>query len=445
MAEPIVACATPWGWGAISVLRVSGDDLTRILVEVCEIKRLPRPRRASLVRFRGSHGFIDEGLLTWMPGPASYTGEDLAELSCHGNPLIVEQLLGALVEAGARPALAGEFTRRAFLNGRLDLTRAEAVLQTIEARSTGGLEIARRGLEGALSRRIQDLILFLRSMIAEIEASLDHPDAALENPSEQELVAALESRTQEIERSLACSLTGQRQIHGARVVLLGPVNAGKSSLLNALAGSLRAIVDENPGTTRDVVEASIMLDGLPLVLVDTAGERETSDYVENMGLLLRDDQIERADLLLVVIPSHRVEDSSGERVLALTCGRNRLLIGNHADRAGASPSRHGHPLILTSALTGLGLDTLKAEIRRALVDDEPGDVSLLLGSMRQIGLLRAAATSMHAAALALQGEAGIVVAAEALMEALQRLVEIEGRTAREDVLDELFSRFCIGK
>jgi tRNA modification GTPase len=441
----VVACATPWGRGAISVLRASGPQTGVVVRAVCGLSRLPVARRSRLVRLRDEKGVFDEGLLTWMPGPASYTGEDSAEISCHGNPLIVERLLATCVDAGARIADPGEFTRRAFLNGRLDLTRAEAVLQAIQASTPAGLDLAWSGLRGDVAAFAEALKQRLLDLAATFEAMLDFPDEDLDLSAHEDLGKRLASESQAIRRVAATFTCGQTLVEGARVALVGPVNAGKSSLFNRLVGRTRALVDEQPGTTRDVVECRIRLGEAALVLLDTAGEREDGDRLERRGQKLRDELLADVDLLVVVLPAHRLDSPEAARILEETASVRRILVGNHSDRSGARFELLGQRLLPTSATRGDGIDALKEAILEALLGEGPGRSDLVLASQRQRDLLLGVASHVDRASWALEGPAGVAVGSEELVEALHMVGQVGGLECREEVLDALFSRFCVGK
>ncbi len=439
--HPIVACSTPWGRAAISVVRLSGFDLKPLLQEICRPRGgFPPPRRSRLASLVEGGEVFDEGLLTFFPQPASYTGEDCAEISCHGNPLVVERLLAAAVAAGARMAEPGEFTRRALLNGRIDLPRAEAVLQAIDATSHRGLDIARAGQSGEVSALVVSLAEGLRFAIAELEAALDYP-GEVEGP--EDLEQKLRDLGQRAQAAADTFQAGRVLVEGARVAIVGPVNAGKSSLFNALGGSTRALVSPTPGTTRDVVERRVVVDSVAVTLLDTAGERDTDDPLERAGRALGQEMSDDADLLLVVLPAHAPQEADG--ILARTEGRSRLLVGNHMDRTGAVSRYAGHELIPTCATRGDGIEALGCAIANALVGEEPGEAQLVIASQRQRDRLLEVVNCVDSALQALDGEAGPAVAAEELYRALERLDALLGRDTREAVLDVLFTRFCIGK
>lgn len=434
MSEPIVAAASPWGRGAVSLVRLSGAD-AELLLRFCRpVGGFPPDRRARLCRFFDAAGDFDEGLLTVFHAPRSVTGEQVAELGCHGNPLIVERLLAAAVSAGARMARPGEFTRRALLNGRVDLTRAEAVLQAIEASTPEGLRLAREGMEGAVCSLADALREALVDAIAELEARLDHPGEELTLTDDGELIRRLEELGDRAEAAAATFQAGRLLIEGAVVALVGPVNAGKSSLFNALGGSARALVSERPGTTRDVVERRVRLGAVAVTLLDTAGLREHPEELEAQGLAMAQRLSAQADLWVVVVPAH--EPARAAEALKRAAGRPHLVVSNHADRAQGGGLR-------TNALTGEGVSDLGTAIAEALVGEDLG-AGLVIASARQRDRLLELARQLRLAALSLP-EAGPAVAAEDLYAGLERLDELTGRDTREEVLDRLFSRFCIGK
>ena len=441
--DTIVAAATAWGQSAIAVVRLSGTGVRELLEQVAVPRGgFPPPRRARFCEFKDSAGVFDEGLLTFFQAKSSYTGEPSAELSCHGNPLLVERLIAACVSHGARVANPGEFTRRAFLNGRLDLTRAEAVLQAIEATSAEGLRVARSGLSGEVAGLVDSLRTQLTEAIAELEARLDYPGEDLVFEDDHELLSRLEDLVRRCQSAAATYRSGRVLVEGATVALVGPVNAGKSSLFNVLGGSERALVSDTPGTTRDVIERQVQLGSVRIRLLDTAGDRE-AEGLEALGIEMGKRLTEEADLLLVVVPAH--EPHLADRILRSTEKRNRLVVANHADRLVQPVSELPSDALLVSAHTGDGLEELTARISEKLVGELPGGARLIIASQRQRDLLIGVATRVEEALEAHRGMAGLAVAAERLYAGLEPLDAIVGRDSREAVLDALFSRFCIGK
>lgn len=441
----IVAPATPWGLGALAILRLSGHRLLDVLqgfVRPHTPGAIPdgRPRRVDL--FDGD-GVFDDGVLLWARADRSLTGEPSAELTVHGNPLVVERAVQAALGAGARLAAPGAFTRRAVLAGKLDLVQAEAVLQIAQAQSAAGLQIARAGLDGRLSTRFAAEREALLGIAAELEASIDHPEAALEQNSDGEISDSLEVVAARCRRVASGHGAGRTLLHGARVALVGPVNAGKSSLFNALVGERRALVHEREGTTRDVIEARVVIDGLPLTLLDTAGERVADDPVEQAGIELGRERVESADAVLVVLRARPEGLSEVEQeLLDRVQDRPHLVIYNGVDREGHAPAPAGS--LPTVAPAGEGVAQIVPRLREVLALREPTEAEPLIASVRQRDLLLTLAQLAEQAVEALR-LAGPVVAAELVIEAVECLDELTGAASREAVLDALFARFCIGK
>jgi tRNA modification GTPase len=428
-----VALSTARGRSAIAVLRMSGPDARAILDRVARAGPAWRPRRAQL-RALDLGGIVERALVTWMPGPRTVTGEDVVEIGCHGNPLLVERLLERLVESGARLARAGELTRRAVENGRIDLLEAEAVGARIEARSAAGLALLGEALRAEIAAAIERV----SALAAELEVRIDHPDEDLGERTDGELCAALDAEACAGAKVADGWRAGRRRIEGARVVLVGPVNAGKSSLFNHLVGTERALVSPRPGTTRDAVERAVVLGGLEVTFVDTAGEGGTDDELEARGVAIGRGMAESADLLLVVVPLHEAWDAATRAVLRRTERAARVVVGTHADVAD-----RGHAVeVRISNATGEGMASLRDVVARRL--EEPGAHALLFSS-RQFDLYTAVAGHLRAAAGALGGPLGPAVAAEEATRGLERLTELSGQDARESVLDAMFARFCIGK
>jgi len=441
--DTIAACATPLARAAIAVLRLSGPDARRITESLCPDGPAWQPRRASLRRARVEERVIDDLLVTWMPGPRSYTGEDVVELSAHGNPVIVEQLLDAVVALGARLARPGEFTRRALINGRMDLLQAESLAGLIEAKSMDGVHIARAGMSGTLSQEVQSIRESALDLAAEMEARLDHPGEDLGEVADERLAADLRSLAERALRHADTWRAGKLALQGARVSLEGRVNAGKSSLFNHLVGSARALVSPQAGTTRDVVEAGSVLNGIELTWMDTAGLRENPEPVEAAGLALAESLTRDVDLHLVLIPLHLPMDPFDREILNRTADASRLLVGTHSDL----PLHSDAPVVdhKVDNLTGAGVEDLKSAIRVVLSEESAIGSAAVLTSQRQHSLLRKVAKHLKDSATALLGPWGPAVAAEEIVRGIESLGELGGTDAREAVLDRLFARFCIGK
>jgi tRNA modification GTPase len=442
--DTIVALSTPWGRSGVGVIRLSGVQARQIVSTVCTGTSSWVDRRASLRHIVDGDGrVIDDVLVVWMKGPRSYTGEDVVELSGHGNPVVLSAIIDALVIAGARPARPGEFSRRALENGRMDLLRAEALSALIASRSMAGVHDARQGLSGALSDGAEQQRERLLDLAAELEARLDHPDDDLSMDSDEVVAERLDSLATEC-AVLADSWHGSRiRLQGASVALVGPVNAGKSSLFNHLVGSERALVSDRPGTTRDVVERGVLLDGMDVNFLDTAGERGSSDPLEAAGVVMGRALSAEADLVIIVAPGHRPCDAILSDLLERTVDLPRCVVSTFSDQP-------AHPQALAaeyrvSNIDGTGLDALKAAIRVAIGGTSTQSADAVLTSQRQHDLYRSVGQHSAAAAKALLGALGPAVAVTELVMAIERLGELSGIDAREAVLDRLFSRFCIGK
>ncbi len=439
--ETIVALSTPWGRSAIGVLRLSGLDALRIVQQVLPDGPQWRARRAS-VRVAIDHNgqIIDDVLAVWMPGPNSYTGEDVVELSGHGNPVLLSALMDALVAAGARPARPGEFTRRALENDRTNVLHAEALHALISARSRAGAQDARAGLRGSMNEQIDKIRERLLDLAAELEARLDHPDDDLSRKSDDAVGVELRELADCTQRTAETWTSSKIRLHGATVALIGPVNAGKSSLFNHLVGDERALVSNRPGTTRDVVERGTLLDGMDITFLDTAGEGGTDDDIEQAGIRLGQSMSTEADLRLVVVPCNQPAHASIEGL----CARGaHIVVGTFADQPVHSDSPNVD--IAIDNMSGSGVDALQVRIRRSVGLDQPKEQEVVVLSQRQHDLYRSIAEHCEQARTALAGALGPAVAASEVVYAIERLGELKGIDAREAVLDRLFSRFCIGK
>jgi tRNA modification GTPase len=445
LIDTIAALATPLGRAALAVVRVSGRDTLPILSRIVRGAALPLPpRRPTLVSFVDSRGqMIDRGLLTVFPGPASATGEDVGELSVHGSPIVVEGLLSAIVHAGARLARAGEFTERAFVLGKIDLVEAEATRDLIEARTPAAAYVSTRRLEGKLSARLaavrEALLDVATSLTATIDFSEDVGDAV-----SSETVSCLSGVVAELERLAATYKTGRLLAAGCRVVILGPPNAGKSTLFNALVGSERAIVTEIPGTTRDTLDATIDVEGIPVEIVDTAGLRETEDRVERIGVERAREIAERADAVLYVFDAGAGWSREDAQAVCAFDGKPVVTLANKVDTlpAGVSPER-GLPLCGLSPDAGPRLrDVLRETVGAGTRIESTCDV---LGTLRQRDLVDGARTAAAAAVASIGSGESPEYAATHINGALDALADLVGETTSEDVLRRIFSTFCIGK
>jgi len=439
--DTIAAIATAAGAAGVGIVRLSGPGCQAIAGTL--LGRPPQPRHAHYLRFRdGSREVIDDGLLIFFPGPQSYTGEDVLELQGHGSPVLLARLLQRCLQLGARPARPGEFTERAFVEGRLDLAQAEAVADLVAAGSEAAARAARRSLEGEFSRRVHEVVEAVTALRVWIEAALDFPEEEVDFLAAPELGRRLQGIATMLATLRADAARGKRLVDGLHVVIVGPPNAGKSSLLNALSGEERAIVTEIPGTTRDLLRERIHLDGIELTLVDTAGLRESPEPVEREGIRRAHAELPKADLVLVVL-----DDSQPEQpVPDIVFPGPRLWLHNKADLSGhdsrVEQRADGRHLWL-SALTGAGLPLLVRELQAAAGLGE-GSAGAFSARTRHLEALARAAAAVEQAASQLHRGSG-ELAAEELRQAQESLGEITGRVDADALLGRIFGDFCIGK
>lgn len=446
--DTIGAIATGVG-GGIAILRLSGPQALAIGNRVWK-GRAPLSADSARLLCRGqvrdANGEpTDDSLAVVMPGPRSYTGEDVVELHCHGGQLVAHTVLAALLREGARHAEPGEFTKRAFLNGKIDLTQAEAVLDLIEAHSDMALHAANRQLDGHLRRRVDAIFAEICEILAEVEVRMDFVDEDLDwQPSEHVRGTLVEARSA-MQTLLAYRQDGEILRHGLRLVIAGAPNAGKSSLLNLLLGRDRAIVTDIPGTTRDVLEELAHIRGIPLRLVDTAGIRDAVDVVERAGIERGEAAIRMAQLLIWVVDTTRPLDE--QRLAAeLTDGCPMIIAANKADLSGVRSVELGFdaPQVAISANTGDGLPALLDAIEAAVWGQAHDSEPEFAINARHCSLLESTCEQLDAALAVLDEDASELVAVS-LRAALDSLGRITGRTLQPDILDNIFSKFCIGK
>ena len=446
LPEPIAAVATAPGRGGIGVIRVSGAALAPMARALTG--KTPEPRTAGFVRFvDGDDNVIDEGILLYFPAPRSFTGEDVLELQGHGGPVVLRMLLARCVELGARLAEPGEFSRRAFLNGKMDLAQAEAVADLIEASTEAAARSAVRSLSGVFSdemHRLTDALIDLRMLV---EATLDFPEEELEFLENARAMERLEGIRQQLVDVVDRARQGALLRNGLNVVLVGQPNVGKSSLLNCLAGDERAIVTDIAGTTRDAVRETIAIEGIPIHVIDTAGLRETADAVEKIGVERTWREIARADVILHIVDARAgalAEDKDRAIDAALPAGVERITVHNKIDLSGDTPMRReeaGAVSVFVSAQHGLGMDLLRSELLRVAGWHAHGE-DVVLARERHLSALRGALSHVEAA----RGQtAALELFAEELRQAQECVGEITGEVTADDLLGVIFSRFCIGK
>lgn len=441
--HPIAAIATAPGRGGVGIVRLSGASLKswiKLLTGKKPGEHFAAPRIATLTPFLDAAGqAIDEGLLIYFPGPNSFTGEDVIELHGHGGPVIMQVLLARCLDLGARLAEPGEFTRRAFINGKLDLAQAEAVADLINASTATAARSAVRSLQGDFSRAIDALIQPLIELRALTEATLDFPEEEVDFLKSIQAEVRIHGIQEALKKVLANASQGKLLHDGLTVVLIGQPNVGKSSLLNALAGEDLAIVTPIAGTTRDVVRAHLQIEGVPLHVIDTAGLHETSDEVERLGIERTWREIEKADVaVLLTDAQHGISEAEAMIVDRLPADMARVMVQNKIDLEGNTPARTD--MLQLSAKTGTGVDTLRAKLLE-IAGWQPSE-SIFIARERHLRALKEAAEHLETAVAALPA---LELFAEELRLAHKSLQSITGEYTPDDLLGDIFSRFCIGK
>jgi tRNA modification GTPase len=445
--DTIAALATPAGTSAIAVVRASGPEVAALAARI--FGETPPPRLARHADYTDAGGkLVDDVLFTFFAAPNSFTGEDTVEISCHGNPFIAQRILEDLLARGCRPAEAGEFSKRAFLNGRMDLSQAEAVMDLIHARSERALAAANQQLRGALGRHMESLIAQMVSILAKVEAYIDFPEEDLPAEDQHTLLRDLAQLGADTNRLLATSHYGAMLREGIRTVILGEPNAGKSSLLNRLVGRDRALVSAEPGTTRDYLEELILAGPHALRLVDTAGLNLTPSSLEKRGIDKTLEQAAEADIFLWVLDGTRTLPALPATLASRLTPANTIAVFNKADLPRAAPE--GLPQnfrrVEISALTGQGVEGLRAAIAQ-LADTFQSKVGdeLIAINARHAQALALANESLAAARQKLVDHAAGELVASDLRGALAAFGEISGKIDNEQILDRLFATFCIGK
>jgi tRNA modification GTPase len=460
-APPIAAIATAPGRGGIGIVRVSGAEVTQLIVGIAG--RVLPPRQATRVTFRDARGAaIDEGLALYFLAPHSYTGQHVVEWHGHGGPAVMRLLLARCVELGARLAEPGEFTKRAFLNGKLDLAQAESVADIIEASTATAVRAAARSLSGEFSSEVHALRDALIRLRAYTEATLDFPDEDIDLLQEGDVREQLHSIRARLDRVRARARGGVALREGLAVVLVGAPNVGKSSLLNRLVGAEAAIVAALPGTTRDTIERRVENGGIPVTVIDTAGLRHTLDSIERLGIARTRGAIAHADIALLLVDARDVAVSVAQQALEaeLPPALPRIVVHNKCDLAGVAPhidgvtdaavgakpsaARTAPAHVWLSALTGAGVDVLQSAVHRVAGVADVGE-DAIFARTRHVAALDVAAQHLEHASAHLAAAPAVELFAEELRAAQQSFASITGEFTSDDLLGEIFSRFCIGK
>ena len=441
--DTIAAIATPPGTGGVSIIRISGGEALAIAARVSGIT--PAPRRATLAHIHDAAGdTLDQALLLYYPAPHSYTGEDTLEIQGHGGIAVTQAVLAAVLDAGARLAEPGEYTRRAYLNNKIDLAQAEAIADLINARSQAAVKAANRSLQGDFSRQIETLAADLLALRIYIEAALDFPEEEIDFLREGDIAARLQGWGERLRTLLAQSTQGRLMNDGINLVIAGKPNAGKSSLMNALVGEERAIVTAQAGTTRDIVRETVLIHGMPVNILDTAGLREASDLVEQEGIRRTRQALNQADLILLLRDGSALDDRGDETLPPESADTPLLLAYNKADQTPpAVQAQHADGLWL-SAKTGAGIDALRDAIACAVGRDSREESPYIARERHLRALQQAEDHYQHALAQLHSTQNGELIA-EDLRLAHDALGSITGAVSSDDLLGHIFSSFCIGK
>ena len=445
--DTIAAIATPTGRGGVGIVRVSGPAASRIAI--CVLGHCPKPRYAEYLAFKDHHQqVIDQGIALYFPAPNSFTGDDVLELQGHGGPVVMDMLLKSVIEAGARPARSGEFSERAFLNDKLDLAQAEAIADLIDAGSEQAARSALRSLQGQFSNEIHALVDQVTRLRIYVEAAIDFPEEEIDFISEGNVKQQIEAQLTTLATIDSKAQQGSLIREGINLVLAGQPNVGKSSLLNALAQREAAIVTDIAGTTRDIVKEVILLDGLPIHILDTAGLRQSEDLVEKEGMRRTWQAIEQADLMLLLVDSRTGLGAEEQQILE-QCPKNIKVVEvyNKCDLATQSPNENsvsgGDAQQWISARTGEGIDKLVALLKRLAGMQTSGEGAFMARRRHLVALDKSRQHLQLAKQQAEQGQGELI--AEELKQVQQALGEITGELSSDDLLGKIFSEFCIGK
>ena len=456
MDDTISAIATALGVGSIGVIRLSGPDSLAIADRIFAGREKPGKDNARKLLYghildrKGQP--IDEVLAVYMPGPHSYTGEDVCEIQCHGGRQALQEILSLTYQAGARPAEPGEFTKRAFLNGRLDLAEAESVMDIINAKSRQALVAANRGHEGGLSRKVRELRKKLRDLVVQLEAAIDYPEEDIEEVTYDRAAEVLAEGQAAVARLVRQGSAGRILREGLRTAIVGRPNVGKSSLLNSLLQADRAIVSNIPGTTRDIIEEQMTIGGIPLVLTDTAGLRDTEDLVEKIGVERSRAALEDAQLALVVLDGSQPLSGEDRELLRSLKDRKKLILVNKSDlpqmldTEGLQREYGSSDVIVLSVKTGEGMEQVKQWLREFVYGEgSDSESSSMTQNARQQDLLEKALRSLEDALEGARQHLPYDCLTIDLTQTLHDLGEITGEDVPDEIIDEIFAQFCVGK
>lgn len=441
--ETIVALATPPGRGGVAIIRVSGPNVLSIIENI--IGKVPTPRYAHFANFKDSRGVaIDQGLSVFFKAPFSFTGEDVLELHCHGGPAIIDILIQRILSLGTRLAKPGEFSERAFLNNKIDLIQAEAIADLIAASSEQAVRSAFRSLQGEFSKKINHLVERVIKLRMYIEAAIDFVEEEVDFLADNQIIISLTNLLNEIEMIKSSAKQGQLLQEGITAVIAGKPNAGKSSLLNQLCGKDSAIVTDIAGTTRDLLREHIVIDGMPIHVIDTAGLRHSEDIVEQEGVRRAYSEIEKADIILFVIDTSEAIIPDLEKFIKKTPAHATIItIRNKIDLLHENPQQVEHTISL-SAKHGLGIDLLKNHIKK-IVGYQSTQEGIFSARQRHLDALTRAENFIQSGRLQLEKYKAGELLAEELRQAQLALNEMTGEFTSDDLLGRIFASFCIGK
>ncbi|MDD7131075.1 MAG: tRNA uridine-5-carboxymethylaminomethyl(34) synthesis GTPase MnmE [Firmicutes bacterium] len=450
MEDTIAAIATAYGEGGIGIIRISGEDSRDILRKIFTGKI--ESRRLSYGKIMDENEHIDEVLAVYMKGPKTYTGEDVVEINCHGSMVALRKTLALVLSKGARMAEPGEFTKRAFLNGRLDLSQAEAVIDVIKAKSDRSFDVAMSQLEGSLSKRIEKIRQALLDLLVEVTVNIDYPDEDIEIMTYDKARDCLCNIRNMIGELLATSGSGRMIREGIRIAIVGKPNVGKSSLMNCLLRESRAIVTEIPGTTRDTIEEAVSIRNLPVYLIDTAGIRDTDDTVEKIGIEKTKEAFNNADYIILVVDGSRPLTSEDEEIISYVRGRRALVLLNKRDLGAEvtvdviSEKLPDCDIIETALSKGEGLTEIEDNIESLVYGGQISQgESLMVNNVRHIDLLKHADSAAGDALSLLEIMEPLDIVEIDIRNAYDFLGEIVGDTVSDEIINEVFARFCLGK
>ena len=446
--DTIAAIATPPGQGGVGIVKVSGPDSGRIITAICKIR--PEPRKCLYTAFHNDRGqILDRGVALFFQGPDSHTGEDIAELHGHGGPVVMNLLLQRVLSLGVRYARPGEFSERAFLNDKIDLLQAEAVADLISSASEQAAMSAVRSMEGLFSALVEGLVKNITELRVFVEATLDFPEEEIDPLAETELQDRLAACRRAMADICERAEAGRILAEGLKIAIIGKPNAGKSSLLNQLARAERAIVSPLPGTTRDTIEQQILIDGIPVHVIDTAGIRKAGNLIEQEGIRRARSAAENADVVILIADVNKDETGDLKNIGAeFGPGKDLLYVFNKIDLSGHEPGKSRLPgaerELYISAKTGAGTDLLKQEIKLCVTASDYSE-NTFIAHTRHISVLRDAGAILEQAAKQFQRHHAVELFADDLSGLQRTLSVITGEYAPDDLLGEIFSRFCIGK